>query len=138
MPAMELGSPGPERDGLVASVLRGEKTATTSLAVQYEDDNEVIPGRGACALVDSEGRAVAIVEVVDVEVIRLGDADLELARDEGEGFRSVSQWRKAHERFWTEQIRPTLRDPAALRLDDDTRLVVERFRVVGPVEPARG
>jgi uncharacterized protein YhfF len=76
---------------------------------------------------------VALVEAVAVDVIRLGDADLQLALDEAEGFTSVAQWRVAHERFWADHVRPTLRDPAALRLDDDTRVVIERFRLVEPI-----
>jgi uncharacterized protein YhfF len=42
---------------------------------------------------------------------------MRLARDEGEGFRSIAEWREAHEEFWTRTV------------DDDTEVVVERFRV---------
>ncbi len=119
------------RDTLVASVLSGEKTATSSLLVQYEDDGEALPKVGeARVMVDSAERSVAVVEIAEVRVIRLGDADLQLALDEGEGFRSVAEWRSAHERFWAQEVKPTLSNPAALHLDDDTRVVVERFRVV--------
>jgi uncharacterized protein YhfF len=127
---MELGNAGPMRDALVAAVLNGEKTATSCLAVQYEDAGEPLPKPGTRVLVGSQEQPVAIVDVVSVEVIRLGDADLQLALDEGEGFRSIAQWRAAHERFWTDEVRPALRDPAALRLDEDARVVIERFRLV--------
>jgi uncharacterized protein YhfF len=128
---IELGAPGPMRDDLIASVMRGDKTATSSLLAQYEDEHDPLPEpRSRLALVDSDGEPVGVVEIVSVDVIRLGDADLQLALDEGEGFRSVAEWRVAHEHFWTDKTRPLLNDPLALTIDDDTKVVVERFHLV--------
>ncbi len=79
-------------------------------------------------VVDSEERAVAFIELLAVQVIRLADADLTLARDEGEGFAGVAEWRRAHERFWEDNVVPAL--PAGFVLTDDTEIVVERFRLV--------
>jgi uncharacterized protein YhfF len=126
---MELGAPGPLRDRLVAAVLEGQKTATSSLLVQYEGAQEPPPTPGSQkVLIDSAGKSVGTVEVVDVEVIRLGDADLRLALDEGEGFVSVAHWREAHEEFWRDEVLPELRLPGGWRLCDDTLVVVERFK----------
>jgi uncharacterized protein YhfF len=111
---------------------RNRSSATSSLLVQYQDAGEQLPGLGVRMLVGSKGESVALIEVVAVDVIRLGDADLELALDEGEGFESVQQWRAAHERFWADEVRSGLRNPASLRLDEDTRIVVERFRLLEP------
>lgn len=128
---LELGAPGPLRDKLVAAVLAGHKVATSALLLQYEDEGEPLPEVGQRGvLVDSDERPVAVIEVLDVRVIRLGDADLQLALDEGEGFRSVEEWRQAHEQFWNEVVRSELRNPDRWTLDDDTKVVVERFRVV--------
>lgn len=129
-PIFELGDPGPMRDRLVTAVLGGQKVATSSLWLQYEEEGEPLPVAGQrCVMVDSEGMAVARIELTQVRVIRLGDADAQLAVDEGEGFGSVAEWRKAHEEFWRRLDVPGLRmrDGA---LDDDTEVVVERFRVV--------
>jgi uncharacterized protein YhfF len=124
------------RDRLVEAVLAGRKTATSSLLLQYEDAGERLPRVGERqTVIDSDSRPVAIIEVVDVEVIRLGDADLALARDEAEGFQSVSEWRNAHERFWNEQVRPELRNATAWRLDEETQVVVERFQIVERLPP---
>jgi uncharacterized protein YhfF len=126
----ELGSPGPLRDRLVCAVIAGEKIATSSLLAQYEDDGEPLPTPGQrWAMVDSAGEEVAVVETLQVSVIGLGEADERLARDEGEGFRSVTEWREAHERFWRQEVLPGLSRPPIL--DDETKVVVERFRVVG-------
>jgi uncharacterized protein YhfF len=126
----ELASPAPLRDRLVSAVLAGEKIATSSLLAQYEDDGEPLPTPGQrWVMVDSAGEGVAVVETLEVSVIRLGEADERLARDEGERFRSVTEWREAHDGFWRQDVLPTLRQP--LVLDDETEVVVERFRVVG-------
>jgi uncharacterized protein YhfF/pimeloyl-ACP methyl ester carboxylesterase len=127
---LELGNPGPRRDRLVAAVLSGQKVATSALLLQYEDEGAALPEAGERrVLVDSSEAPVAVVEMTGVQVIRLRDADLRLALDEGEGFESVPEWREAHEAFWTDVVRRELRDPSRWRLDGDTEVVVERFRV---------
>jgi len=126
---LELGVPGALRDRLVRAVLSGEKVATSSLRLQYEEAGEALPQAGErLAVIDSSGRAVAQVLLTEVRIIRLGDADIELAREEGEGFASVAQWRAAHEVFWRGEVLPFLR---AVVLDQDTEIVVERFRLLG-------
>ncbi|MBD0712196.1 MULTISPECIES: ASCH domain-containing protein [unclassified Streptomyces] len=126
-----LAFPGPLRDRLVAAVLDGEKTATTGLLVEYETENEELPEVGErSALIDSAGREVAVVEITEVRVLPLGEADLSLALDEGEGFTSVAEWRAEHERFWhSAEMREGLGRPD-FTVDEGTMLVVERFRVV--------
>lgn len=98
---------------------------------EWKEEGEALPQVGEkLAVVDSDNRIVAAIELVAVEVIRLGDANLQLALDEGEGFRSVADWREAHERFWDREVLPHLRDATASRLTDDTEVVVERFRLI--------
>ncbi len=127
----EFAFPGALRDRLVGAVLCGEKTATSSLLVEWEHDEKPLPVVGERqTVVDSDGRPVAVIELVAVEVIRLADADLRLAVEEGEGFAGVAEWREDHERFWSEEVLPTLPSGIAGSLDDDTRVVVQRFRLV--------
>jgi uncharacterized protein YhfF len=138
---MELGFAGtPLRQQLVAAVLRGEKTATAGLLVDYERDGEPLPEPGQrFLLVDGEKRGVAVVETLEVRVLRVGDCDLAFARDEGEG-EGLAEWREAHERFWrddADEIREWLGDPD-WDVRDDTLFVAERFRVVERLEPANG
>jgi uncharacterized protein YhfF len=112
-------------------MLAGRKVATSALLRQYEDAAEPPPEPGARrVLVGSANEPVAVIEVLAVRVIRLGDADRQLAIDEGEGFDTVQQWRDAHEAFWNDAVRPTLHDPDGWVLDDDTQVVIERFRLV--------
>lgn len=132
----ELGFPGEQRDTLVAAVLSGAKTATTGLMGWYEATGEPLPQTGErMALVDSDEQPLAVLEVMDVRVLRLAEVDLRHALDEGEGFASVAEWRSAHEGFWNSApLRAELGDPA-FTADDDTLVVTERFRIVQPDTP---
>ncbi|MER7459000.1 ASCH domain-containing protein [Micromonospora sp. NPDC126480] len=131
LPRAEFAFPGPLRDQLVAAILAGEKTSTTGLVVEYEHEGEPLPVAGSRSMVvDSDNRPVAVIELTEVRVVRLGDIDLAHARDEGEGFETVADWRAGHERFWHgAEFRDHLGDPG-FTVDDDTLAVTERFRVV--------
>jgi uncharacterized protein YhfF len=130
LPACRFGFPGPQRDKLVAAVLRGEKTATASLRLEYAPHaEEELPRPGMrWAVVDSDDRPVAVIETTEVTVVRAGDVGEEFAHDEGEGFRTVADWRAAHERFWSSDA--YREEVGSVTLDDDTLVVCERFRLV--------
>jgi uncharacterized protein YhfF len=126
-----LAYPGPLRDQLVAAVLSGQKVSTTGLLAEYEAEQEELPPVGErSALIDSDGREVAVIELTEVRVLRLGEVDLQHALDEGEGYASVAEWRAGHEAFWQgDEMREALGEPGFV-VDDETRVVAERFRVV--------
>ncbi|MEV1048790.1 ASCH domain-containing protein [Streptomyces sp. NPDC049916] len=130
-----LAFPGPLRDRLVAAVLSGEKVSTTGLLAEYQLEQEELPPVGErSALIDSDGREVAVVEVTDVRVLPLGAVDLRHALDEGEGYTSVAEWRAAHEAFWHgAEMREAMDDPS-FTVNDGTLIVAERFRVVDRLE----
>jgi len=96
-------------------VLRGAKSATAGLPEPDEDFGR--PG-DRCLLLGFDDEPVGIVELTEVRVVPAGEIDLQFARDEGEGFESVDDWREAHERFFE---RP---------LPDDMQIVAVRFRLV--------
>lgn len=123
--------PGPLRDQLVAAILSGAKTSTSSLLADYEHGGDPLPRVGERSVVmDSQDRPVAVIKTTEVRVVRLGDVDLRHAIDEGEGYESVADWRAGHEAFWhSPQARAELGDPG-FTVDDDTMLVAERFVVV--------
>ncbi|MET8325278.1 ASCH domain-containing protein [Streptomyces sp. NPDC005181] len=131
-----LAFPGPLRDQLVEAVLSGAKVSTTGLLAEYEAEKEELPPVGErSALIDSAGREIAVVEVTEVRILRLGDIDLQHVIDEGEGDTSAAEWRASHERFWQgEEMREALGDPE-FTVDDGTLIVAERFRVVELLDP---
>ena len=123
LPPFELAYPGPLRDKLVAAVLSGAKTSTSSLLVEYEDDAEPLPVVGQrYRLVDSSLDPVGVVETTEVRLVPIGGIDLAFAREEGEGYESVAAWREAHERFWYANV-------PDLSIDESTVVVAERFRL---------
>jgi uncharacterized protein YhfF len=114
---LEFGWPRTElRRELVAAVLRGEKTATAGL-LEDRDEPEGRPG-DRLALLGFDDEPVGIVELTEVRVVPAAEIDLPFARDEGEGFESVEEWREAHERFFEQSI------------EEDTPIVAVRFRLV--------
>jgi uncharacterized protein YhfF len=116
LPEFGLGYPGTDlRRQLVDAALSGAKTATAGLADEEERPTEV----GSRYVVEDEtGAPRAIVEVTEARVIPASEIDVAFARDEGEGFESVDDWREAHERFFERPIEP------------DTMIEAIRFRVV--------
>ena len=81
-------------------------------------------------VVDSSDAAVAIIQTVAVEIVRLADVGLEHAHDEGEGFVSIAAWRRGHEAFWhSTEMRAFLNSPT-FTVDDDTLVVLERFQLI--------
>jgi uncharacterized protein YhfF len=131
LPVIEFDFPGPLRDQLVAAILAGAKTTTSSLADGYEPASDPLPTVGVRqAVIDSAGRRVAAIETTAVRVVRLGDVDLAHALGEGEGFASVAEWRAGHEPGWhSAEVRAELGDPA-FTVDDDTLIVAQAFRLL--------
>ncbi len=120
LPPFELGHPRTElRRQLVDAVLGGEKTATAGLLDEYKAVDEQPAKVGdRRALLGYDESPVAVVEVTESRVIPAEDIDEQFARDEGEGFESVEDWRIAHERFFGRPI------------EAKTEIVAIRFRVV--------
>lgn len=131
LPVCEFAFPGPLRDQLVAAILDGSKTSTTSTLIEYEIEQENLPEVGLREVViDSAEKPVAVIETTEVRQVRLAEVDLQHAIDEGEGFTTVAQWRAGHEEFWHSQnMREALEDPD-FTVNDDTVVVLQRFKVV--------
>ena len=134
MPSMaiaEFAFPGPLRDQLVAAILDGSKTSTTTTLSEYEIEQEELPVIGQReVVVDSDGKGVAVIETTEVRHARLADVDLQHVIDEGEGDTTVGQWREGHEHFWhSAELRNAMGDPD-FTVDDDTVLVLQRFKLV--------
>lgn len=122
VPPFELGYPRTDlRRKLVDAVLRGHKVATAGLASEFAPHTEdPLPKPGDhWQLLGYDNEPVGVVETTAIQVVPAGQVDLQFARDEGEGFESVVQWRAAHERFWSEHS-----------ITDDTLIVCEYFRLV--------
>ena len=133
LPAWGFAYPGPLRDELTRLALAGTKTTTAGLYIEVELGEDAMPVPGTREiLLDSDERPVALIETVDCRVVRLADVDDRHAIDEGEGYADAHEFRVAHERFWNgyiDDLRASLGDPGFV-LDNDTLVVLQRFRVV--------
>ena len=118
LPPFELGYARTElRRRLVEAVLAGKKTATAGLAESGEPEDK--PGE-RYALLGYDDEPVGVVEVAEARVVPASEIDEQFARDEGEGFESVEDWRVAHERFFERPIEPdTLIEAVRFRLVED-------------------
>jgi uncharacterized protein YhfF len=130
LPTVELAFPGPLRDSGVSAVLSGEKTALTALLQILERAQEAVPKRGdRFSVLDSAGQCAAIIELTDVEVVRMCDIDDDYAHAEGRGYADALEWRQAHEDFFqSEEVTEFLGVTAII--NDETLVVMERFRVI--------
>ncbi|MDO5633413.1 MAG: ASCH domain-containing protein [Micrococcus sp.] len=118
-----FGGTAEEADALLALVLSGTKTATSSAAGDYAAENEPLPVPGSFSVV-TNGRGVprAVFETTRVKVVPFGEVTAEHAAAEGEGDGSLESWRAEHERFW--------REHAVEGFDPAMGVVCEEFRVV--------
>ena len=129
-PPCRFGSPGELRVELTDLVVRGVKTATAGLVAEFEVEGEPVPVAGMrSAVIDDDEQVIGVMVTTRQETLRLADVFWEFARDEGEGFTDVDDWRTQHEGFWNRHSVPMLRelhDPG-FRLTDDTPVSCEWF-----------
>ena len=130
LPRGEFVFSGPLRDALVAAILNGTKTTTTSLLAEYPHGYKPQEDVGNLeAVLDSHDNVVCVIRTTEVPVCRLADVNDEHATAEGEGYTDDSEWRAGHEQFW--------RSPefveciGELDINDDTLVVCQRFAVEG-------
>ncbi len=121
---MSVGKSRADADQGAALILDGTKTATSSPFWDYPDGR--IPFVGALSvLIDGSRVPRGIVQTNRIEIMRFGAANAELARDYGEGPRTLEWWVRVIGGFY--------RDSAArhgVAFSDDTDIICEWFAVV--------
>lgn len=101
----------------------GPKRATAGREDDF-NDAEPIPSPGDHhVILDGQGHPICIIRTRSVEIRPFGQVDAQFAWDEGEGDRTLEWWRAAHIRYFASVGTP---------IDDDTRVVLERFAKVWP------
>ncbi|MFI9489923.1 ASCH domain-containing protein [Promicromonospora sp. NPDC052451] len=112
---------------LLAAVLAGDKTATSSALWDYEDEGAPLPLAGELSiLLDGEGHPRALIRTTRVETTTFEQVDEEFAAAEGEDDRTLESWRAGHEAYF----RRTL--GGGREFAPDMPLVCERFELLYP------
>lgn len=96
LPRSAFGDSPEMANKLLSLVLSKTKTATCWSA---QADGPVVLG-SLEVFVDGEGVDRALVRVVSIALCRFCDVDADFAFDEGEGDRSLEDWRIGHKRFF--------------------------------------
>lgn len=107
-------------------ILRGEKTASCSMARWYTHEGETMPEVGHLQVVTNwSGEPICIIEMTEVSQARYCDVSAEFAAAEGEGDKTLEWWREAHWRFFSKECAELKIEPS-----EEMLLVLERFKVV--------
>ena len=123
---------GVQADQLADLVLSGEKTATASAYELYKLENEPLPQAGSFdVILDSQDKAVCIIEITKVSVVPFNEVSAEHAFKEGEGDKSLAYWQQVHQEFFTECLAE-----AGLEFSQETGVVLEEFRKAYPLDQA--
>jgi len=84
-------------DELLQLVLDSKKTATASLAWEYENKPDDAPVVGGYSIVtDFDGNPRCVVRTTELRVLPFNEVDEKFAFDEGEGDQSLDYWREVH------------------------------------------
>lgn len=116
---------GGNPDKLAELVLRGVKTATSSLRVLYELEHEPLPKQGDYSVIlDSRGDARCVIKTTRVCVVPFDKVSEAHAYKEGEGDRTLAFWRETHRDFFAGCLRE-----AGLSFFGTMDVVCEEFEI---------
>src|SRR5699024_9062733 len=111
---------GGESEYLAQLVVNGIKTATCSLHVFYELNNEPLPTTDSYGVIlDTKDNPMAIVRTTEVTLTPMNEVTDEFAVAEGDG--TYQNWWDIHEKYFKEQL-----NAAGLEFSEDILLVCER------------
>ena len=89
-------------DRLAELVVKGIKTATSSWYESYSVENEPLPKVSEQSyILNSTDLPVCVIELTKVEIKPFLEISKDFAYLEGEGDRSLTYWRQAHDTFFT-------------------------------------
>lgn len=123
--AWAFGATPAHADSLLALVLEGVKTGTASSLWDYEASGDPLPVPGELSIIlDGRGEPRALIETTSVVTVPFDEVTAEHAHSEGEGDRTLADWRETHEQYW----RRHSENPRGFA--PDMPVVCERFRLL--------
>lgn len=122
-PAWSFDGDAAQADALLARVLAGTKTVTSSVRSDYDAEGEQLPQYGSMSIVvDSADRPRALLRTTDVSIVPFAEVDEAHARAEGEGDGSLEDWRATHADLFAQR--------SGNGFDPDVLVVLETFEVL--------
>lgn len=123
-PDWSFGATPEVADQLLARVLAGTKTATSSPLRDYGASTGTVPAEGDLSIItDGAGRPRALIQTTSVRTVPFSEVDAEHAAAAGEDDPSLEHWREIHRNLFRESA-----DDAGV--PEDLPVVLEEFRVV--------
>lgn len=112
---------------LLAAVLSGDKTATSSALWDYDDEGAPLPVAGELSiLLDGEGHPRALIRTTSVETTAFDEVSEDFAAAEGEDDRTLESWRAGHEAYFRRNL------AEGHEFTTDMPVVCERFELLYP------
>ena len=120
---------GPELARSLADlVLAGVKTATASLKLVNDAEPEKAPIEGGYSVVTSfDGEPLCVLRTTEVRHLPFLEVDARFAYEEGEGDRTLEDWRAGHRAYFSKEA-----PRYGFRFDDDAIVCCERFELLHP------
>ena len=102
--AFYFGSTESSANRLADLVLKGEKTATSSLLWTLEQENRPMLQVGDFSIVTTRDKVpVCIVETTELRIIPFKDVDAQFAYDYGEGDRTLAWWKERIGEYYAQE-----------------------------------
>lgn len=111
------------QDKLAQLVLKGEKTATSSLYCLYDLENERLPEvNDINVILDSEENEICVTKTTKVYKVPFNEVTEEHAFKEGEGDKSLDYWKNVHKEFFMEESEG--------KFTEDMEVLCEEFEIL--------
>lgn len=121
-----FGNSSQQARELAELVIAGVKTATASLLETNKLEPEKAPiDDGYSVVTTFEGEPMCVIQTTEIHHLAFNDVDAAFAYDEGEGSRTLADWRDGHWAYFA-------RESAELgfHFDENSIVCCERFRLL--------
>lgn len=113
---------------LAGLVISGKKTATASLKALNDIEPDKAPvDDGYSVVTNFEGEPLCVIQTTEIRHVPFNEVDRKFAFDEGEGDRSLEDWRQTHRAYFSREALEH-----GLEFDETSEICCERFRLLFP------
>ena len=117
---------------MVELVLHGPKRATAGLACSSDALPQTAPVPGGYSIVtEIDGTPRAVIRTTGLERRKFCDVDAAFAWDEGEGDRTLDDWKRGHWQYFSREC-----ESLGRAFSEDAEVCLERFELLYPFEQA--